>query len=381
MRILDRYILSQLGLPFLLCLSGFLIFWLSGDILANLEDFQKENVKPFQIVQYYLLKLPGFLDLLGPIVFLLSLLYGFIQMTRHHETTAMRACGISLWRLAFPVLIISILFGVLSFVYREIYYVSFESTAENIKQGSHATQQTTTDQSNQGNKSQLYYWNEKADRRWDIAEYKNENQLIFSEVNVEWAQTNGFRKVVFAPQAYFETNKWVFINASSYNVQPNGEQDLIPEMHDRLQIDVATLPETPDFLLSQFKISRIDDVRDARLALFNIREIQNLKKLFPDMSEEHRTLLNTKLHIQLASGFTYFVVAMIAIPLGSKPGRRDVFIGVAISMAVCFTYFVIQRVSAPLGYSGKVIPWVAAWIPNIIFGIYGLILMVRSNNN
>ena len=74
---------------------------------------------------------------------------------------------------------------------------------------------------------------------------------------------------------------------------------------------------------------------------------------------------------------TCLVVALIAIPFGAAPGRRNLFYGVAGSIFICLTYFVLQRVSLAFGSSGEWPAWLAAWLPNLFFGFSGIALMMR----
>jgi lipopolysaccharide export system permease protein len=71
------------------------------------------------------------------------------------------------------------------------------------------------------------------------------------------------------------------------------------------------------------------------------------------------------------------VVVLIAIPFGAASGRRNLFVGVAGSIFICFAYFVIQQVSLALGSAGHLPAWLAAWLPNMIFGTTGLVLTAR----
>ncbi len=396
MRLLDRYMLRQTATPLVFCIIGFLIFWVSGDILANLEDFTGNQVHPVDIVRYYFLRIPGFLDLLGPVAFLLSLLYALIQMTRFHETTAMRAAGISLWRIGLPLLALATLLGTASFAYREWIAVDFENEAEAILEapaptvdpadadgqtGDSATQDSPARKSTGISRdARLYYYNETENRRWDIESITDPDAGIFSEVNVQWQTPEGKQMFIYAREAVYDGEAWNFRDVQIYGKAPG---DLLPSQRDQLQqltIDTVTLPETPEFLMSQLKISRIDDIREARVTLFNIREIVRLKTHFPNMSPEYAALLDTKLQNQVAASLKYLVVALIALPLGCRPGRRDAFVGVAISMGICFAYFVVERVSLPMGFSGKVAPWIAAWMPAFLFGSAGLCLMIRANS-
>ena len=102
MRLLDRYLLRELLTPLGYCLGGFLLFWVSSDLFVSLGEFQKKELLPLDILEYYLVILPEFLVLVLPIALLLALLYALTNHARHHEITAIRAAGISLWRLSLP---------------------------------------------------------------------------------------------------------------------------------------------------------------------------------------------------------------------------------------------------------------------------------------
>src|SRR5947207_15091351 len=103
MCLLDRYLLRELLTPFAYCLGGILIFWISADLFSELNEFQRNHLKGLEVVQYYLVLLPEMLVFpLLPIVLLLALLYTLTNHSRYNELTAMRAAGISLWRVALP---------------------------------------------------------------------------------------------------------------------------------------------------------------------------------------------------------------------------------------------------------------------------------------
>jgi len=68
---------------------------------------------------------------------------------------------------------------------------------------------------------------------------------------------------------------------------------------------------------------------------------------------------------------------LIALPFGARSGRHNVFVGVAGSIFICFAYFILQRISFGLGVAGLLPPFVAAWMPNFLFGGAGIGLMFR----
>ena len=75
MRLLDRYLLRELLVPLGYCLGGFLIFWVSFDLLSELSGFQEDGLNVQQISSYYLFKAPELLVTVMPIALLLALLF------------------------------------------------------------------------------------------------------------------------------------------------------------------------------------------------------------------------------------------------------------------------------------------------------------------
>ena len=98
MRLLDRYLLRELLVPFGYCLGGFFVFWVSFDLINELGEFQNRRLRTPEIAQYYLVKAPEMIVFVLPVALLLALLYTLTNHARHHELTAMRAAGVSLWR-------------------------------------------------------------------------------------------------------------------------------------------------------------------------------------------------------------------------------------------------------------------------------------------
>lgn len=106
MRLLDRYLLKELLLPLGVCLGGFLIFWVSFDLLGELENLQKDHAPWSGVALLYWIRLPELLLTILPVGELLALLYALTQHSRSNELTAMRAAGISLWRICLPYLVV-----------------------------------------------------------------------------------------------------------------------------------------------------------------------------------------------------------------------------------------------------------------------------------
>ena len=150
---------------------------------------------------------------------------------------------------------------------------------------------------------------------------------------------------------------------------------------DNNQTNALALPglsETPEVIQSEINISKGLYFRSARKADISIAEILDYLRLHPRPAQRlDRCWLYTKLYGRLAAPWTCVVVVLVAIPFGAASGRRNVFVGVAGSIFICFTYFVLLQVGLALGAGGYVPAALAAWFPNLAFGLAGLCLTAR----
>src|ERR1044071_4051930 len=135
MRLLDRYLLRELLIPLGYCVGGLLIFWVSFDLFTKLEDFHEDKLSALEIARYYLLVIPGMLgEIVMPVSLLLALLYALTNHARHQELTAIRAAGVSLWRLFTPYWAVGIVFSLLLYQLNESWAPQSTELAEQVRQ-------------------------------------------------------------------------------------------------------------------------------------------------------------------------------------------------------------------------------------------------------
>jgi lipopolysaccharide export system permease protein len=371
MRLLDRYLLRELITPLGYCLGGFLIFWISFDLISELDDFQREKLRAYEIAQYYVVKLPELLGVVVPVALLLGLLYALTNHARHHELTAMRAAGLSLLRLCVPYFGVGLFFSAALYLLNERWVPNSADRAEQIRK--HHTVDASGADDRQWQRD-LTFHNGRDDRFWRILAYNVETGEM-REPYVAWRRPDGSRRELSAQRAIRTNGVWTF-----YNVRhslPAASPDSLALWQFTNELAVAEFSETPEQIKSEIKISRLNRIKAAKRVQLSIAEILDYKRLHPDLRPRDRALLDTQLHARLAAPWTCLVVVLIAIPFGAQSGRRNVFVGVASSILICFSYFVIQQVGMHLGTGGFVPPLLGAWLPNVVFGSAGFWLILR----
>jgi lipopolysaccharide export system permease protein len=372
MRLLDRYVLRELVVPLGFCLSGFLLFWVAFDLFAELSSFQDKKLLPGDIFWYYVMIVPDFLVLVLPIALLLALLYTLTNFSRHNELTAMRAAGVGVWRISVPYFAVGFLLSLASFALGELWAPQSADAADEILRARLPPKEGGL---NRNQVRDLGFSNAPEGRIWKIRIYNIQTaEMLYPQVF--WAQPDGSRLYIKADSAVHTNEIWTFFNVSVYRELSGTNSDLVPD----LQTNVLAFPdfsETPEQIRSEIKVSNIRTLRAARRADLPITEILNYLRLHPKPARSERHWLFTKLHGRLASPWTCLVVVFMAVPFGMAAGRRNAFVGVAGSLTICFAYFVLQQLGMALGTGGYVVPWLAAWAPNLAFGALGIILTAR----
>ena len=372
MRLLDRYLLRELLFPLGYCLCGFLIFWISSDLFVTLGDFQKRGLVARDIAEYYLVVTPEFLVVVLPIALLLALLYALTNHARHNEITAMRAAGMSLWRLSLPYLAVGLVASLALLAINELWAPQSDELAKTILERHLPARMRTAGAKEVQN---LCFNNSRDGRNWGPISIYNPVTGEMIKPKVIWTRPDGSRWLE-AERAVPLSQGWRFYDVREFREDPKKNSVPVPS----LRTNVLTLhefTETRDEINSEIRISNSLTLKAARKADVPIHELLHYLRLHPDPSRSDGCWLYTKLQGRLAAPWTCLVVVLIALPFGVVSGRRNVFVGVAASIVLCFAYFILEQVGLALGTSGRLEPWVAAWFPNLFFGLTGLWLTAR----
>jgi lipopolysaccharide export system permease protein len=363
MRLLDRYLFRELLAPLAICLGGFLIFWISFSLFNELDKLQEAKLHLLDVIEYSIAMTPEFLVTAIPIALLLALLYALTSHARHNEITAMRAAGVSLWRVCIPYFIVGFFASVVLFALNEIAVPRGEDWADKIlNRYVQKPNVATTGKS-------LAFYNDRAQRAWNFSKFNFRKAELDDVVVID--QRQGIR--LDASRAVYTNGVWKFFNVMK-SVKSPVNQSFVPAM--QTNASVLAMPEfseTPREIKVDLQIAEYEKL-NTRKKMVPLADIFDYLRLRPGVKSGW---LQTQLHEHFAAPLTCIVVVLIAIPFGAASGRRNLFFGVAGSIFICFAYFIIQQISFAIGFRGIFPGWLAAWLPNFIFGAAGVFLTMR----
>lgn len=368
MRLLDRYLLREFLAPLGFCLAGFFVFLVAGDWFR--EQSSLDGLRLGELISYYAVKTPAFIVEVMPVALLLALLYALSHHARHHEITAIRAAGVSLWRLSWPYFLVGFAASLLVFGFNEWLVPDSEARAEDIKEG-----QKRLNQPDQwrGQVRDFGFSNEREGRAWLIGVYDISKAEMLNP-QVITTRPDGSQLWLKATRGVYTAQGWVFHDAVEHLARGSNAAP-VPILRTNL-LARPQFTETPDAIRSEIRIAaRLGG--GSREADLPLTEVFDYLRFHPKLKPNEESWIYTHLHGRLARPWTCLVVVLIALPFGAASGRRNVFVGVASSIFIVLLFVLLTRLGLALGTSGHLPPWVAGWLPNLVFSTVGLWLTAR----
>ena len=363
MRLLDRYVLRNFLQAYVYCIAGFISIWFIFDISDNISNFLDARVSRTQIFQYYLTQLPQVLVVLLPVALLLALLFSLGRMSRSNEIVSMLTAGVSLPRVLAPLLLIGLL-------------TTAVSTALNYSLAPHAElsrkklmEDPQSRRAMLGMLAQIFR-NRTDHRTWFIQQfYPGEN--LFNTVHVVQQDENGriLRNYLATSALYHpEAKAWELrlVKVVYYDEAGNITKSEFSE-----SLMVTDWSETPYRLTSA----------NLRAEQLGVPELQDYLHYNADFPPTLLAPFATHLQHRIALPWTCLVIAFIAAPLGIGYSRRGILSGVASAVLLAFAMNFVIHLFLALGEGARIPTWAAAWIPNILFGVLGLILLYYRATN
>ena len=356
--IFDRYVLQRFLFYFGLMLAAFVSIWIVFSFFELLNDMLAHGkLALFLPYIYYLL--PFLFYETAPLAVMVATLVCFGLLAKHHELTAFRACGVSLYRLAAPVLLTAIVVSVALFALDHY-------TLPETNRRQDAIRDEIKD------RPARTFLN--ADRQWTFGQ----DERIFYHRYFDWAKREmapifiyDFRlepfdlsRHIYAERARWDESKraWIFENGWVREL----DEGHVTRFEPFEQQTFADIRETPEYFRKENKPHQQMNWRE--LAAY----IQELNQAGFETSE-----LIVQWHKKFSFPTFAFAMALLALPFAMVTGNRGALAPVAFSLVVAISYYALSALFLQLGRASQLTPMMAAWAPGLIFGLTGGYLFLR----
>ena len=354
-RTLDRYVFGSWLRIFVLTALGFPLVSILINLTDTLNRLLDRGLTMREIVVSYVYSVPENVFLVMPAAVLFATVFTVGAMGRHSELTAAKAGGMSFHRLVSPIFLAAVFATGLAFVVGEMAPGATARQAEIQK----STQARPT--------RSRYNFVYRADAGWvytvrslDIGTRQLKQLMLERQGN--GAQYPGL--IITADSASWNdtTRHWRLSSGTSRIVAGPSQQATFAFRTMRLR----ALTQSPADLLAEPKAP--DEMRYAELG----RYIDGLKRSGNDANK-----LIVEQSLKLALPATCLIIALFGAPLAVQAPRAGAAIGVAISLGTTVIFLLITQIMKAVGAGGLIDPTLAAWLPNMVFLLAGLVLLAR----
>ena len=358
MTLISRYILGQFLATIGVSLCAFVGIFYIVDLISQLDKFLDLAVEPWYIFLYYFYFLPYIVVLTLPVSLLLSCLFTFGQLARHGELTAMKASGLSLYRIVRPILAASIVVSLGVFAAGEWIIPQANQRRERVN----LTHVERFSREARAIRNHVFYRGE-GGRQFFLRLYNGIQQRA-TDITVIEIENSAIVKTVRATEMDWIGDRWRLRKGAVWQFYPKGALRASTPFD---SLDFADWRERPEnFLQGQKRPEEMD-----------YRELKGYIRTVQQSGGDVQGYL-VDLNLKLAFPCANLIIVLFGSALASHVRKSGIAFGFAASIGVCFLYWGLLRFSQALGHSGALTPIMAAWGPNILFAAIGLLLLIRA---
>jgi LPS export ABC transporter permease LptF/LPS export ABC transporter permease LptG len=364
-QVVDRYVLQSFLFWFALLLVSFVLMTHVYTFFELLSDIVKNHIAMSRVFTYLFFLTPQLVFDSAPISVLVAVLITFGILTKHNEVTAMKASGISLYRLAVPVLASALLMSGALFAFAHYYVPDANRKQDAIRKEI------------KGKPVQTYLH---PDRHWIFDPGPNNDPRVFYYKYLDPAQ-----KLMLGPQVYeldqtnFRVRKhisaekarwepalrtWIFENGWSRE-DPGGRREKFYNFTGQAAT-FQEVDERPDYFLQE--VLQDQQMNFQQLAAY-IRELHS--------SGIDTITLQVSFYRKFALPLFALVMALISVPFAFLAGNRGAMAGVGVSFSIAIAYWAIGKLFEQLGDINLLPAALAAWSPDVLFAMAGLYFFTR----
>jgi LPS export ABC transporter permease LptG/LPS export ABC transporter permease LptF len=364
-RILDEYVVREFLNTFFLVLASFVMLMLVFTFFELVGDILRNHIALSTVGAYLINLTPSMLYQIAPLAVLIAVLVTFGVLNRNSEIIAMKATGISLYRLVVPVVSIAAVLAVSLFLFDEFYLPQANRRQEalrNIIKGRppqtvlHPEQKWIFGQPHPGEPGRIFYY-----------QFFDPDQNEFANLSVFEFDPSTFAlsRRIFAARVFWdsETDSWRFQNGWQRDIEGAN----VTEYREFKQTTFAEIHEDPGYFIKENKQSQEMNFEQLKGYISDLRQ-----------SGFDTMRLRVALWRKLAYPLIAVVMAVLAIPFALSMGRRGSLTGIAVAIAVALSYFVVDGLFGAMGNVNYLPAALAAWFSDILFGLVGGYLLLRT---
>lgn len=398
MNIFHRYVIKEHIAPFIFAFSVIMFILILKLMLQIMDLLIRNDVSFIVIAKLFIYNLAWMVALVVPMSVLVSSLMAFGRLGASGEITAMKAAGISMYRVVSPIFLLGVVLTIIMIWFNNDILPEANQRARSLHMAISLGKPMLTLKNRDGQ-----FINDLPDITIRVNKINYENSEM-NGVTVFRKEKNEYNTIIIAEKGRFETypkgDRLALILYNGEVHRTNYEQkryiiDTFREFKQLIKVNfgydttqeatkndrtktAAELREENESLkrrIAQFEkeISKVPSIvpgREGQIQTFRFSIENDKKEIFKNLIEIHK---------KNSIPFAAIVFVMIGSSLGILVRRSGASIGIGMSIGFFTLYYLFLIGGESAGDRMLVEPWLAMWLPNFIFGILGIALMIYAN--
>jgi lipopolysaccharide export system permease protein len=355
--IIDRYVVRSHLTFVLIGLSVAATLFVVVDLAKTLDRFLRIKPPLAYILEHFAYRLPAWLHDGLPIVMLVATIFLFLTLTRHQELTALKAAGISLYRISAPVIALGLLVAVLAGLFQELVLPELNERGEEVDRVKIRGQLPRHMQS----RSRL--WLRGTDNRFYRVELLAPGTAdLYGVTILELDSHFNLQSRLDARRAHWTGEAWELKDGAFREARKDGKVESVPFALTALNLEerIEDFTQIQKAVASMSFAELRDYVRRLEAAGFHVQKYM------------------VELYAKLAFPLVNLIMVLVAIPFALQAPRSTRLFGVGLAIAIMVGYVVVHQAAVALARADLLPPLLAAWTANVIFLGLGLSLFIRA---
>ena len=355
LRPLDRYVFGEFAKIFFVTALGFPVLLIVIDLTDHVQGYLDRQIPAGDIALSYLFWIPDSMFMVLPAAVLFATVFSIGAFTRHSEVTAAKASGISFYRLIMPILIGSLLACGLDLGLGEVVPITNQRRSELLQEDKAQIGTSRYNFAFAGEYGRVY-------KAWELR--TDSGHISQLQIERKGAGPAYPTYVLSADKALYDAqrHRWLLQKGDMHIVSDSGPNVTISFAAAR----DAHFTERPAEMMAKARDPH--DMRYKELTRF----ITALERSGGDAN-----VLRVERALKIAIPATCIIIALFGAPLATSTQRGGSAYGIAVSLATTMIFLLMIQLTRAIGGKGVIPPDLAAWIPGAIFGLMGLVLLVR----
>lgn len=355
--IIDRYLIGKFLAVLFFSLIAMITIFVSVNYVENADKFIDRKVPGEIIFQYYLNFIPNIITLTLPVDILLASLFSLGSLARFNELTAIKASGVSLYRVIFPLIVLAMIVSLANFWISEHVVPTSNSTKTEIWKT--YVDRALASRRLTGNNLSLY---DPGGTKVFIEKFDKKSVIC---TNISIQKFYGFKLIsrIDASEAQWDSvlSLWILKNGTRRSFDK--EFEVVSSFK---RLEKADLFFHPDDILK----------REQNPDEMNFTELNDfINKLRVSGARTERWEVDY--HLKFSYPLTCFFMVVFGAPLAAARKKSGAGLNIFLTLVICFSYYSMIQLGRFMGYNQTLDPVQAAWIGNVIFGFLSVLIFSR----